>query len=178
MMLIQAYKAQWAEDFQTLRSVIWPATQAFCLDFHHIGSTSVPGLAAKAIIDMDLVYTDEKTFQGLKSALETLGYYHNGDQGIPGREAFKRPKGRGSHTILDHIPHHLYACPPHSRELERHLRLRDYLRTHEAARLAYAQLKQEIAREVDQDLKKYALLKEEKARDLIENMLEKARTTR
>ena len=69
--------------------------------------------------------------------LQPLGYVREGDLGIPGREAFRAPPGTPSH--------HLYVCAQDSIALQRHLRLRDYLRTHPGAAAAYADLKRELA---------------------------------
>ena len=65
--------------------------------------------------------------------LGTLGYQHEGDLGIPGREAFTTPAATPNH--------HLYVCTADSRELARHLAFRDYLRTHPDEVRAYADLK-------------------------------------
>ncbi len=68
----------------------------------HVGSTSVPNLDAKPIIDIDIVFTESKTLPMIKAALEAIGYYHNGNQGIEDREVFKR-NGKLNHSSLDTI---------------------------------------------------------------------------
>jgi GrpB-like predicted nucleotidyltransferase (UPF0157 family) len=69
--------------------------------------------------------------------LAILGYQHEGDLGISGREAFTSPVAAPAH--------HLYVCPADSPELARHLAFRDYLRSHPGQARAYAELKRSLA---------------------------------
>lgn len=173
-MLLQEYQERWAADFQEIKSVILPRLVGLDVRIEHIGSTAVPGLAAKPMIDLDIIYGGQTEFGEIKKRLETLGYLHRGNQGIPGREVFKRPDPDAKHEILDFIAHHLYVCPIDSQEARRHLLFRDFLRIDKTARNQYQQLKYEIAAEAGQDRKKYAQLKELKARNFIEGVLEQA----
>jgi GrpB-like predicted nucleotidyltransferase (UPF0157 family) len=103
----------------------------------HIGSTSVPGLAAKPIIDLDVAIRVEADLPAVIERLAPLGYVYEGDKGIPGRAAFIWPP---------HTPrHHLYVCPQDSLECRRHLLFRDYLRAHPEVCAAYAALKRDLA---------------------------------
>jgi len=171
MKLIVDYQPNWVKQFKTIEAIIKESIGAKILSIEHVGSTSVPHLAAKAIIDMDIVYEDDSIFPQICEGLSLLGYYHNGNQGIPKREAFKRKKGRALHPILDTIPHHLYACPKDSPELKRHLHFRDFLRKYEWARLEYTTLKQEIANRTNQDKAAYSLLKETMGNSFISRIL-------
>ena len=172
MKLIQPYQPIWANQFDTIQKILTESLEGCILRIEHVGSTSVVGLAAKAIIDMDIVYDSPEDFKVINERLAQLGYYHNGDQGVPQREAFKRKKNGVPHPILDTIPHHLYACPKDSPELKRHLKFRDFLRQNKSARLEYTALKQEIARQTNQDKAAYSLLKETMANSFIEGILE------
>jgi len=173
-MLIHEYKNTWPDDFQRIRAVLKAGLSGFRIGIEHVGSTSVPGLAAKDIIDIDIVIYDDAEFPGIRDALGKLGYFHNGDQGIPEREAFKRSPNGPSHELLDVVSHHLYVCPSTSKELRRHLLFRDYLRQNGKARNAYMNLKMQIAEETDQNHTAYADLKEIKARDFITDILSRA----
>ena len=87
-------------------------------------------LSAKPILDIDIVMPSYEVFPGIVSGLRGLGYTHNGDQGIAGREAFKEqdrevPYTRPRRTWM---AHHLYVCPEDGAELRRHLLFRDALR--------------------------------------------------
>lgn len=170
-MLIQNYQAHWPESFAEIATTIRTAAGEYLIGIEHIGSTAVPGLAAKAIIDIDLVYPVGGDFAALRAALESLGYFHNGDQGIPGREVFKRRADLPGHFVLDAISHHLYACAQDSKELRRHLAFRDHLRSHPDAREEYGRLKQEIAAEAGEERKAYAALKEVGARGFVDAVM-------
>jgi GrpB-like predicted nucleotidyltransferase (UPF0157 family) len=108
--------------------------------------------------------------------LQTLGYYHNGNQGIPQREVFKRDNSTRKHDVLDSITHHLYVCPRESEALKKHILFRDYLIANEKARKGYQELKYALEKEANYDRKKYAELKEAKATGFINHIVEKAET--
>ncbi len=174
-MLIKEYQASWANDFMAIKNIIQQALAPLIIPIEHVGSTSVVGLAAKPIIDIDMVYENEADFSTIKKNLEQLGYYHNGDQGIKDREVFKRVESAKKHPVLDTIIHHLYLCPVHSVELQRHLAFRDYLRENSEARQEYGQLKYRIAERAEQDMMTYAYLKQTMARSFVESILAKAK---
>ena len=138
--VVLPYDPQWQQDFQTIRAEIEAALGGLILSVQHVGSTSVPGLSAKPIIDLDVVIPDDADLSPVIGCLEKIGYYHEGDLGIPGREAFGY---RGKSHLKKH---HLYVCRASSGELRRHLTFRDYLRTHPEAAAEYASVKQEAAR--------------------------------
>lgn len=172
-MLIQEYQSSWADDFQKIKNEIQKALTHLHITIEHVGSTAVPHLAAKSIIDIDIVFDKNVLFDDIKEGLENIGYYHNGNQGIVDREVFKR-NHIVSNSILDSVTHHLYVCPTHSQELKRHLLFRDYLIANEKERIEYQNLKYQIAQEANQDKKLYAQLKEVKAKDFIADILKKA----
>lgn len=174
-MLIQEYQKSWVEDFNDISKVIQEALIGLKVSIEHIGSTAIPNLAAKPIIDIDVVYDKKTDFDSIKRRLELIGYNHNGNQGIPNRDVFKRHKKSDKYAVLDAIVHHLYVCPTLSEELQKHILFRDYLIAHEKARIQYQNLKFAIAEEAHQDRKKYAELKEVKARKFIMGIIEKAK---
>lgn len=174
-MLIRKYNPNWIKDFNDIKKVITEALINLHVPIKHVGSTSIPNLAAKPIIDIDIIFNAPKDFEAVKKGLEKIGYYHNGNQGIPNREVFKRGKTETKHEILDAITHHLYVCKSDSEALQRHILFRDYLITHEDARIEYQNIKYAIAEEANQDKKKYAQLKEEKAREFIDLIISKAK---
>jgi GrpB-like predicted nucleotidyltransferase (UPF0157 family) len=174
-MLIQEYQEKWAKDFKEIKEVINEALLNMNVAIEHIGSTSVPWLAAKPIIDIDVIYGPDVDFEDLKKALERLGYFYNGNQGIQEREVFKRQQLTQKHKVLDFIDHHLYVCPIHSKELNDHLLFRNFLIENEISRLEYEQIKLQIAKEANQDHKKYAQLKQIKAKSFIQSIIERAK---
>jgi len=87
-MLIQEYTSHWANDFEKIKKVLNEEIFDYIIDIEYIGSTAVPNLASKPIIDMDIIYGENANFENIKSGLEKLGYSHKGNQGIEGREVF------------------------------------------------------------------------------------------
>ncbi len=154
-MVIQEYDASWPERFERLRAVL-----AKCVSRHisieHVGSTSIPGMCAKPIIDIDLVIESEADFASARDELVAVGYSHVGDMGIPGREAFRRRNAGEMNPPresdpLDEIEHHLYVCIKGNRELDRHLKFRDALRRDGNLRCEYRGIKFEILGKVGLD---------------------------
>ena len=174
-MLLQYYQERWADYFKEIRKVIQEALLKTDVLIIHIGSTSVPGLAAKPVIDIDVVYGLNVEFEEVKNELEKIGYYHNGNQGIKEREVFKRCKLTKKHRILDSISHHLYVCPIHSEEFNQHLLFRNFLIKNKRERQQYQEIKIQIAEDAKQDGKKYARLKDVEARDFILSIIERAK---
>lgn len=122
MNYISEYKVEWVEGFEVISRFLETCLPDG-LRIHHVGSTSVPGMPAKDIIDVDIECPLGAMAQVI-AHLALAGFEHMGDQGIPTREAF-RPRGGSAATLLR--PHHLYACESGSPELRRHLAFRDYL---------------------------------------------------
>jgi GrpB-like predicted nucleotidyltransferase (UPF0157 family) len=149
-MVIKDYNAEWPAWFMQIKAALQP-NLPHALAIEHVGSTSIPGMCAKPIIDIDVVIADYVEFNYTKDDLERIGYRHVGDQGIFQREAFKRQPNLAGLTILDEIPHHLYVCAQDNPEYQRHILFRDYLRQHPQAVEAYRQVKQEILSKVGQD---------------------------
>jgi GrpB-like predicted nucleotidyltransferase (UPF0157 family) len=174
LLLLEPYNPVWTTQFETIRSELLPMLQDLQLTVEHVGSTSVPNLDAKPIIDIDIIYFHPPDFNKIKDSLELLGYYHNGNQGIKDREVFKRNE-KQTHKILDTIKHHLYACPAGSKALERHILLRNYLRKNELARIKYQQLKYQLAEKANQNRKLYAEMKELYSNDFIDSVIEEER---
>lgn len=156
------YDPQWPAVFETLRAVIAGAIGDLALAIEHVGSTAVTGLAAKPIIDMDVLLRSASDFSLCVQRLTGIGYEHRGDLGIPEREAFAAPPSRPAH--------HLYVCPPESREFRRHVALRDYLRTHPADASAYGELKRSLAVRYRAERAAYA----DGKREFIESLLRTA----
>ncbi len=133
------YNFAWPEWFREIGHSLRPRL-THCLCIEHVGSTSIIGMAAKPIIDIDSVVPDGGIADAIIS-LERAGYGHQGDLGIAGRESF-RPV---SAATLNLPPHHLYACEASSPELHRHIAFREYLRAHPVAALRLTEFKRRLA---------------------------------
>lgn len=147
--VVVPWQPEWPARFEGIRAALLPALEGLICACEHVGSTSVPGLAAKPIIDIDIVIPDMAAFGPVKEALASLGYRHEGNLGIPGREAFKYD------DKPELMTHHLYVCARNSAELQRHLALRDYLRAHPQDRDRYAQVKLAAAARHPMDIDAY-----------------------
>jgi GrpB-like predicted nucleotidyltransferase (UPF0157 family) len=170
-MIVETYNPNWINDFNNLKREIENGLQGIIYTMEHIGSTSVPNLDSKPIIDMDIIYSKMSDFDKIKIGLEKIGYYHNGNQGIEDREVFKR-NNKSTNKILDSIKHHLYVCPIESKALERHILSRNYLKKNDWARVKYQQMKYEFAKKANQDRKKYQELKERNVNSFIDSIIE------
>ncbi|MBI3957477.1 MAG: GrpB family protein [Chloroflexi bacterium] len=152
---MKPYDPAWADWFSALREVLAEALGDACLSIEHVGSTSVPGLAAKAIIDIDIVFP----LGGLDGVIERLaavGYVHAGDRGIAGRESFDLIDAQRKANLPSH---HLYACPEGNAELARHIFLREWLKRHPDDVAEYARKKFLLAELCDHDRRLYADVK-------------------
>jgi GrpB-like predicted nucleotidyltransferase (UPF0157 family) len=129
------YDPEWPEWFERTRSYVWPAVKGLALRIDHVGSTSVPGLAAKPIIDVDVVVAHESQVRPVIDALGALGYQWVGDLGVAGRQAFDLSE----QAELPH--HHLYLVVESSKAYMDHVLLRDLLRADPEARRQYGELK-------------------------------------
>ncbi len=160
--VIVKYDQQWVKTFRTLRDEIAPFLNGLIVGIEHVGSTAIRGVAAKPIIDMDVIVRSREDIPRVIEKLSTLGYRHLGDLGIAGREAFESPKGKPSH--------HLYVCNFDSRELRRHLAFRDYLRNHPDDALRYSELKKSLAGRYGNERDAYT----EAKKDFVEKILRSA----
>jgi GrpB-like predicted nucleotidyltransferase (UPF0157 family) len=95
------YDARWPERFERLRSEVWPVVRDVAVSVEHVGSTSVPGLAAKPVIDVSVVVPTYAEIPVVIERLATLGYVHRGNLGVEGREAFVSPDRLPIHHIRD-----------------------------------------------------------------------------
>ena len=147
--VVLPYNERWKQDFLAIKAELTEALGPLAIRIEHVGSTSVQGLSAKPVIDIDVVMKDYSVLEDVVSALDRIGYRHEGDLGIAGREAFK-------YDGKEHLKkHHLYVCPEDSPELRRHIAFRDHLRTHPEAVREYSRIKEEGAKRYPDDIERY-----------------------
>ena len=143
------YDEAWTSAFDDIRCELERGLGALALSIEHVGSTSVEGLSAKPCIDIDVIIEDYSVLDATVTALARIGYIHEGNLGIEGREAFR-------YTDKPHLmAHHLYVCPRDSRELFRHLTFRDFLRSHPEARREYSSVKEKALELFPSDIDGY-----------------------
>lgn len=147
--IVTAYDPAWKAAFEAIKREIEEALGELALGIEHVGSTSVEGLYAKPCIDLDVIIQDPSVLAEVVSRLAYIGYIHEGDLGIPDREAFK-------YLDKPHLQkHHLYVCPRNSEELYRHITFRDYLRSHPEAAKRYGAVKEMAAKRFPEDIDRY-----------------------
>ena len=145
------YDSSWPRIFLHLKDRVWPAVSDVAIAVEHVGSTSVPGMAAKPVIDMDIVIASRTELPAVLLRLARLGYQHRGDLGIEDREAFLTPENQPAH--------HLYVCVQNGLALRNHIAVRDYLRTHPSDVVAYSALKKALAKRFSNERARYGVAK-------------------
>jgi GrpB-like predicted nucleotidyltransferase (UPF0157 family) len=166
--VVTGYDRQWPDWFETVREHVWPAVKDIALRIDHVGSTSVPGLAAKPVIDMDIVVASEVDVRPVIDRLAAIAYQWLGDLDVPGRQAFKPTRDEG-------LPrHNLYLVVENSKAHLDHWLLRDLLREDAGAREDYAALKRRNAELAPNDIDSYVALKAE----YVAGLLTRARAER
>jgi GrpB-like predicted nucleotidyltransferase (UPF0157 family) len=162
--VVVAFDPEWPMMFEALRGVYARVLGGHVEAIEHVGSTAVTGLAAKPIIDIDVVIRSRDALTDVVSRLGAVGYRHQGDLGVPGREAFSR---NGAEDVPRDIAarrwpdHNLYVCAADCPELSRHLLFRDWLRAHPLRAAQYGALKQRLAQVHCEDRDAYTLAKTE-----------------
>ena len=165
MITIVAYDTSWPEAFIAVAQPLRTALGELALRIDHIGSTSVPGLAAKDVIDVQVPLKDFSSAPQLVSALDSLGYtliLHITNDHLP-------PLYQGPETDWEKL---MFSPPANQRPTHLHVRalgrpnqrypllFRDYLRTHPVASAAYAQIKTNLSQRHPDDVDFYYDIKD------------------
>ena len=147
---IEDYTRQWLEAFEEECDRLVAAVGPLALAIEHVGSTSVPGLCAKPVIDIAIGVTDLLTGKECVGPLSDIAYEYKGDAGIPGRHFFAKgnPENR---------THYVHVEPLNSVLWRNHILFRDYLRCHPDEAAIYGQLKRALAEKFSEDRDAYAL---------------------
>ena len=142
------YNPTWLRLFIVERSRIEAAVGRAGIDLklEHTGSTSIPGVCAKPILDILAGASDSKTLQRAIDALQTAEYQYRGEQGIRGRHFFRRGEPR---------QYHVHLTMTGSEFWRDHLAFRDYLRAHRDTASAYGTLKKALAERYPRDRESY-----------------------
>ena len=139
----------WHRKFESEASLIHSAVEPVAVGIHHIGSTSIPGIVAKPIIDMLLEVTSVEALDECTASIEALGYEAKGEFGISGRRYFRKDNATGLREYQVH------AFATDSGEVDRHLAFRNYLRSHPAVAEEYSRLKLKLAKQYPTDMVAY-----------------------
>jgi GrpB-like predicted nucleotidyltransferase (UPF0157 family) len=153
------YDTSWPERFEALAGRVGTALGVLALSIEHIGSTAVPGLAAKPIIDILVVVPDVEDEAAFVPPLETAGFVLRVRE--PGHRMMRTPSKDA----------HVHFHEPDDPAIQDHIDLRDWLRTHPDDRAVYAATKRDLARQQWEDMNYYAEAKS----DVIDQIRARAR---
>lgn len=161
--VVVPYRPEWPGLFAAEARQLAAAFGSNLITIYHIGSTSVPGLSAKPIIDFMPVVHSLDRIAGAEAALVALGYTARGENGIPGRRFFTKANE-------ENRTHHIHAYEPDHPEVITHLNFRDYLRAYPETAEAYGRLKADLAQQFPRDIEGYSAGKDA----FIKGIMEKA----
>jgi GrpB-like predicted nucleotidyltransferase (UPF0157 family) len=148
---IVAYDKQWPSLFEAESSLLQITLGRVISLIHHVGSTSVPGLAAKPVIDILLEVVSLNELDNLNAAMERAGYNARGENGISNRRYFT--KGREQRS------HHVHAFAVGDTQIVKHLAFRDYLIKNKKAVEQYTEIKRAAALASENDIHRYSAFK-------------------
>lgn len=163
--IVVPYSREWKAMYEKEAEMIAEILGDNCTAVYHIGSTSVPGLAAKPIIDIMPVVKDICKVDECEPAFEKIGYEYLGEFGIPGRRYLRKGGDERTHQI------HIFE-KSNDKDIDRHLAVRDYLRTHEEAAREYGELKKALAEKFPYDIESYCDGKDRFVKELERKALE------
>jgi GrpB-like predicted nucleotidyltransferase (UPF0157 family) len=142
------HDTRWSELFQEEAEALTAIFGAEVVAIHHIGSTAIPGIYAKPIIDILVEVQDIDRIDAFNSEMSERGYLPRGEFGIPGRRFFIK-------GTEESRTHHIHMFQTGNPEFERHLAFRGYLRAHPEEAQAYSRLKRDLARRFPHDSDSY-----------------------
>lgn len=144
-----SYTPQWTESFQQEAKALKDIFKDNLVEIHHIGSTAIPGIIAKPIIDILVMVKDIEDVDKATPAFEKEGYVVKGEFGIPGRRFFM--KSNDGKRLF-----HLHVFQEGHPDIERHLRFLNYMLEHPEDVEAYSELKKELVTKAPDDMEKYS----------------------
>lgn len=139
----------WCKDFETESKQIASAMGENLVAIHHIGSTAIPTIYAKPILDFLIEVQDIRQTDQQAETMAKLGYEALGEFGLPGRRYFRKNRSPEIRT------HNVHTYQVGSPEITRHLAFRDYLLAHPEVAQQYSDLKRQLAQQYPQDIERY-----------------------
>lgn len=143
------HDSNWQQEFKNEAQRITDALGENVVTVDHVGSTAIPGIYAKPVLDLLLVARGVEALDEKQSEIEALGYEARGEYGIPGRRFYRRDNSEGDRT------HQIHAFEVGSPQIARHLAFRDYMIAHPDAAQAYSDLKRTLAAQHPNDSEAY-----------------------
>jgi len=146
--VVTEYNEDWKQKFSEEAQKIKDIFADELIDIHHIGSTSVPGLKAKPIIDIMPVVKDIEKVDSFNDRMEDIGYECMGELGMKGRRYFRKGGDNRTHQV------HVFQWD-NKEDIDRHLAVRNYLRTHPDYANRYGDLKESLATQFPKNIEAY-----------------------
>lgn len=147
--VVVPHDLQWATMYREEAARIAAALGSNAVAVYHIGSTAIPTICAKPIIDLLVEVADVGAIDDRNAAMEALGYEPRGEFGIPGRRFFRKDDDRGNRT------HHVHAFAKGDPQVDRHLAFRDFMLAHADWARRYDELKRRLVATCDNDIERY-----------------------
>jgi GrpB-like predicted nucleotidyltransferase (UPF0157 family) len=161
------HNREWRNEFENESKRITLALEQIVVGIHHIGSTAIPNIYAKPIIDILVEVNDIAQMDRQSISMEALGYEAMGEFGIPGRRYFRKDNEVGIRT------HHVHIYEIGSPEVDRHLAFRDYAIAHPEQAQKYSELKRELVKKLHLfDIEGYMDGKDEFVKEMEKRALE------
>lgn len=144
---VVSYHSNWKEMYKEESGKIKNILNDIIIDIYHIGSTAIPGIKAKPVIDILVEVKDIEAADQYNHKMEELGYEAMGEYGIPKRRFFR--KGGNKRT------HHIHIFQVGNEEIERHINFKEYLISHLDKGQEYSKLKEKLINKYTYDVENY-----------------------
>lgn len=146
---LKKHSSNWAELFEKEKRILLKKFHNVIIEVSHGGSTAIPTIPAKPIIDMFAVVSSLKDTKTIRKGLEKLGYEYRGEEGVPERILYVKGKP-------ELRTHHLQLVERQSSEWKNHLLIKEYFQKHPKVARKYAELKTKLAKKYPDDRKSYS----------------------
>ena len=156
------HNQHWKELFEKEKRILLSKFSGVILEISHGGSTAIPNIPAKPIIDMFAVVPSLTIVESIKNELENMGYHYRGEEGVPGRILFA--KGNEENRT-----HHLQLVEKDNDQWKNHLLIKNYYLKHPEVAENYAKLKQILAEKYPNDRVSYGKGKADFIKSVIES---------
>ncbi|WP_312115432.1 GrpB family protein [Brevibacillus reuszeri] len=157
--VVTAYQDDWKQEFEEESHKIKEILGNELIHIYHIGSTAVPGLKAKPIIDIMPVVKEISKIDSFNEQMKSLGYECMGELGMKGRRYFRKGGDHRTHQV------HVFQ-EDNKKDITRHLAVRDYLRAHPDEAALYGDVKESLAKQYPRDIEAYMDGKDEFVQEL------------
>jgi GrpB-like predicted nucleotidyltransferase (UPF0157 family) len=144
---VVSYNSNWKKMYKEESEKIKNVLSDIIIDIHHIGSTAIPGIKAKPVVDILVEVEDIEGVNQYNHKMKELGYEAMGEYGIPKRRFFR--KGGNNRT------HHIHVFQLGNKEIERHINFKEYLIAHPKKAREYSKLKEKLANKYNYDVENY-----------------------